>query len=325
MKKQDNLTIITAFFDIGRGDMKYDNCEPRSFGRYFSYFDGWARVRNNMIVYTQKGLGAKVLEIRKKFGLGDKTKVIEIDNIFAIEPELLARMEKVEKDRGFLDFRFFSSEVSNTAKYNYVMLMKYYFLKNTSEKYIKDGVLTWIDFGFNHGGECYSKPEEFDFELKNKLASDKVTLFALPGKDVERINPVRSLQYQSEHIHGAPIVCPAAKSIALYKECVDAMNTLLRIGCIDDDQQLLLMAVRNNPDLFEVKTSFWFMPIKDYLGGDHLSVKPAFENKANGIQPKDTIINKMRRIKWRLTGGEYKKEDFLARQEKIANEEWPNA
>ena len=325
MKKQEKLTIITAFFDIGRATMDYDNCEPRSFERYLTYFEDWARVRNDVIVYAQKGFGDKILAVREKFGLGEKTKIVEIDDVFAIESELLARMEKVEEDKGYLDFRFFSSEVSNTAKYNYVMLMKYYFLKDASEKYVKDGDLAWIDLGFNHGGDCYSKPEEFDFELKNKSTTDKVQLFALPGKNIEKINPVRSLQYQSEHIHGAPIVCPAAKSAALYKECIDAMDALLRVGCMDDDQQLLLMAVRNNPDLFEVKTSFWFMPIKDYLGGDHLSVKPAFQNKANGGKRKDTTTDKLRRMKWRMTGGKYKKEVFLARQKKIANEEWPDA
>ena len=325
MKKQEELTIVTAFFDIGRGDMDYDNCEPRSFGRYLNYFKAWARLKNDMVVYTQKGLGKKIMEVRDEYGLSDKTTIIEIDNIFSVEPDLLSRMEKVEKDDGYLDFRFFPYEISNNAKYNYIMLMKYYFLKDVSERYRKSGNLAWIDFGFNHGGDCYTNPEEFSFELKSKSKIDKIQLYVLPGKNVDKINPIRSLQYQSEHIEGALIVCPAVMSADFYKECVDAMDALLRVGCMDDDQQLLLMAYRNRPELFETKTVFWFMPIKEYLGGDHLTINESFLKKANGEHPKKTIMGKMRYIKWRVTGGKKKKEEFLARQERIIDEEWPDA
>ena len=320
----NKLTIITAFFDIGRGDMSYDNCEPRSFERYLGYFKGWARVKNDMIIYAQKGLGEKIMNVRRKFGLEDKTKIVEIDNVYALEPGLVERMKKVENDEAFLNFRFFSSEISNTAEYNYVMLMKYYFLRDAAAKYAKDDDLVWIDFGFNHGGKCYSNPEEFDFELKPSCKISKVQLFALPGKKIENISPIRSLQYQSEHIEGAPIVCPARLSSELYSECVAAMDALIRIGCIDDDQQLLLMSWRNNPELFEIKASYWFMPIKEYLGGAHLSISPVFQEKMEGGYSRRRYLSGLRFVKRKITGRKTRKEDFLSRQGQIADEEWPN-
>ena len=93
----DNTTLVTAFFDIGRSDFNYANCEPRSFDKYLSYFSFWARVKNELIIYTQPGLEDRIMEVRKGYGLGNKTKIITIDNIYNIEPDLFQRMVKIEK------------------------------------------------------------------------------------------------------------------------------------------------------------------------------------------------------------------------------------
>lgn len=79
--------IVTAFWDVGRSE----NCEfPRSNERYYAEFAEWARIKNNLIVYTDKYSESRIREIRKKYGLEDKTIVI-VHDIFKEEEELLKK------------------------------------------------------------------------------------------------------------------------------------------------------------------------------------------------------------------------------------------
>ena len=73
------ITLVTAFFDIGREGFV---SIPRSNEKYFNYFRFWSRIKNNLIVYTDSESRDKVLQIRKEFNLEDKTKVIVIDDIY---------------------------------------------------------------------------------------------------------------------------------------------------------------------------------------------------------------------------------------------------
>lgn len=58
------LTIVTAYFDIGRESFKgYE----RGNSKYINYFRFWARMKNNLIVYTSLEFKNEIEEIRKKF------------------------------------------------------------------------------------------------------------------------------------------------------------------------------------------------------------------------------------------------------------------
>ena len=92
------LTIITAFFDIGRENFKEFS---RSNDQYLEYFKFWARIQNNLVVYTNKIMAKKVEEVRREFGLLDKTKVVVIDDYLNIEPEIYKSMEKISKMKHF--------------------------------------------------------------------------------------------------------------------------------------------------------------------------------------------------------------------------------
>lgn len=87
----DEITIVTAYFNIGREKWKgYE----RGDNKYINYFDFWAKIKNNIIVYTDKNLVNKVYEIREKYGLKEKTKVIAINNLYDIDVLLYNRMKK---------------------------------------------------------------------------------------------------------------------------------------------------------------------------------------------------------------------------------------
>lgn len=281
------ITLITAFFDIGRGDIENQSLR-RSDEEYFTYFEHWARMQNMLIVYTEGRYVDSVIQIRKKFGLEDRTKVVAIDNIFEMEPDLFHKMCRIEQNSQFKKFRYFENAYSNTARYTYIMLMKYWCMKDSCEKdLVRTETVAWIDFGFDHGGNAYLKSNEFSFLWEYNF-SEKINLFCLNNPD--EMLGVDSLQLQCDCVMGALLCLPCSMTKTLWVLVRESMESLVSLDCIDDDQQLLLMSYKRQSELFEIHISNWFMPLKEY-GGEHLTVKDK-TNAKSGWKRKMKILLK---------------------------------
>lgn len=261
-----NITIITAFFDIGRDDF---TAIPRSNETYMNNFKFWARIKNNLVIYTDKKSANEILSIRNQFGLAAKTKIILIDNIDRIEPDILNRMCEVSNDEYFINFRYITNATSNIAKYSYLMLLKSWFMADAVKRELASGMVAWIDFGFNHGGELYTNPEEFAFEWKYNF-TDKIHLFYYKELDNKPIFEI--VRRLNDSIMGCLIVLPSSLCSTLWNLNRQAMITLNKVGLSDDDQLILLMSYRENPELFEINESEWFLPLKTF-GGKSLNIR----------------------------------------------------
>ena len=178
----DELTIVTGFFDCNRGRHKE---QTRSNDKYFEYFEFWARIQNNVIIFGTKDTIDRALNIRKKYGRENKTEIYEVDNITEIEPEIYKRMKEIEDKGDFKNFRARDYDVSNEALYDYIMFMKFWMMRKTAELHPDYGTLVWMDFGWNHGGDLYTDPLEYDFHWRYNFRHDKVHLFSLidPSKE----------------------------------------------------------------------------------------------------------------------------------------------
>lgn len=307
-----NITIVTAFFDINRKNCKIQELS-RSNEQYLNYFEMWARMKNNLIVYTEEKMKEKILQIRRKFGLEDKTTVIVVDDIYDIEREIYNKMKEVEAKEHFKNFRYYNKAMSNTADYCYVMLLKYWALSDAKKRGLIYDLAAWLDFGFNHGGDCFINSDEFDYEWKYDF-QDKIYCFA--HSDPNEMLGVDSLQFQKDCIMGAPIILPKGKCEQLYENLKIAMKSLLMLDCIDDDQQLLLMVYKMNKQEFCIKKSDWFMPLKEY-GGNHLSVKTKKTNNKKSCKIKRIIRNL---IDTRIVFCRKKNYDFISRCKKRSTE-----
>jgi protein YibB len=273
------ITLVSAFFNIGRGNLE-DQSLARSVEQYFNYFKAWARMRNQLIIYTEPKYVDKVVGIRNEFGLHDRTVVIAVEDIYRIEPEMYAKMKEISENERFCNYRFDAHAMSNRADYDYVMLLKYWCLMDASKRGYIPRMAAWIDFGFNHGEDLYHVPEEFDFEW-NYSFSDKIQLFALKNPDKEL--GLRNLQLQTDCIMGCLLLAPGRLCKEFWEMIKNSMKALFLLDSIDDDQQLLLMAYRMNPELFEIHISTWFMPLKEN-GGEHLSVKAQTTEPVSAIE-----------------------------------------
>ena len=285
---KDKITIVTALFNCGRDKVEFqtraDNC-------YIEYFKFWARIKNEVVVYTSQNLADKIINVRKQFGLEDRTKIIIIDDIWKIEADLLQEMCVIENKAEFIKLRIRRDDISNQAKYNYIMLMKYWFMKDAVERKIADSQVAWLDFGYNHGGAVFSNAEDFEFEWKYNF-SNKIQLFARKEQS-EEMGLVKLLS-MSDSIMGAPVIAPANLCDKLYELCRDAMWALVTLDCYDDDQALLRMAYKRMPSIFELHMSDWFLPIKEY-GGGHIRINE--QKSFHSFNAKDYIINLMSEAK----------------------------
>ena len=259
------ITIVTAFFDIGRGDMKGFE---RSNEKYLSYFAFWARMRNQLIVYTDANMAKRVREIRKEFNLEDKTKVIVVDEPEKLDFEVYSKMEKILAKQEVVAYRKDPKcPESYNPKYNYLMYLKSWFGYDAVKNHGASGLVAWLDFGYNHGGKTYDRPEDFDYVWDYDF-SEKIHLFALrrintmPVFDIVKKMPI--------DMSGGVIVAPSSYWQKVHQMYREAIMGLMMCDFVDDDQTLLIMAYRNYPELFEIHMiEDWFMVLKNF-GGQHL-------------------------------------------------------
>lgn len=256
--------FVSAFFDIGRGN-KNKNTIPRSTEQYFDYFANWCRIQNYLIVFTEPQFVNKVYEIRQKYHLKDKTKVIGINNIYDIEPEIYERMLQIENNEFFKNNRLFSNAMSNKANYDYVMLLKYWCLKEAKSFFNDTDLFVWMDFGFDHGGKRFLNHQEYNLLWSPNIPVEKITLFSLYNP--KKVGNLEMLQLQTDCIMGCFLLVPSILSDDLWKWMKEAMSALLMLECIDDDQMLLLMAAKKYSYYFKIVQSNWFLPFALYGNG----------------------------------------------------------
>lgn len=253
------ITIVTAFFDINRSNMKGFN---RSNQKYIDAFKFWARIKNRMVIFSDKETIDKVIEIRREFGLLDKTTTVIIDDYTKIDEELYNSIDSVMSKKEFLDFhlqRNIPEAVS--AKYNYVMALKTWCCAEAVKRKLTTEMVAWLDFGFNYGGKFYKKAEEFDFLWEYDF-SDKIHL--LQVNEFDSLPPFEIIKRNNAYVQGGEIIAPDYLWQELWKLVRNNMLVLNKSGLADDDQILFLMSYKEKPEIFEIHKCEWLGLFKDF-------------------------------------------------------------
>lgn len=246
------ITLITAFFPLSRESW---NDFERSNDKYFNYFEFWARIQNDLIVYTTSEFKERVLEIRKKFGRNN-TIVITMDNFLDADKELYNSIKNVNNYELSRDFRLKPNNPECwNAEYNYVMLLKEWCINDAISKNLVSGMIAWIDFGFNHCSDYYLKAEEFDFLWEYDF-TNKIHVFAV--NDDDNLPIFEIVRRMNVYIQGCLIVAPADLWVKLWNMVRENMIALNKVGLMDDDQTILTMSYRENSDIFELHNGPWF-------------------------------------------------------------------
>lgn len=254
----DSITIVTAFFPLGRSGWKKYGCSDE---KYLDNFSFWARIHNKIVVYTTPELKDRVMEIRRGFGRADSTTVIGVEDFRSLDAPLFSALKEAADNRLARIFHRVQScpEVWN-AEYDYVMMLKPMLVNDAVKRGLVSDNAVWLDFGYNHGGVYYLKSEEFDFEWRYDFG-DRINIFALRSLDdgVPIFEVVRNM---NAYVAGGLIAGRAALWPAFGALFRENALALTRVGLVDDDQTALLMSFRQRPDIFTVHESSWFNPLE---------------------------------------------------------------
>ena len=260
----NDITIVTAFFDIGRGEWTPDKGLPhylqRTTDTYFERFSHMAKLENEMVVYTSIEFEDKVREMR-----GDKkTEIVVIDFKYGFE-YLRKRITETQQNPEYQK-QINPAQVKNPEYWNpdYVLVNA---LKSTFVMQAIDNGLTsnelvaWMDFGYCRDDLALNGKTKWQYPF-NK---DKIHLFNIRDYDNSRIEDI--IANNRVYMTGPCIVAGNNMWQDLYSLVNHSMNNLLKNNWIDDDQTLLLMSYLSAPDRFElhkVSESDWFVAFKDY-------------------------------------------------------------
>lgn len=302
----DDLTVVTGYFDIGRGNWRGEikgHAIPgwisRGNDEYLANFRLLARLKNEMIVFTEPRFADAVLDARKACGLEAATVVMTLDRPFERDPTLAATRARIETamQRRMLDFVAAPNKPEVfSPDYILVTALKPWLTAGALELgLVTRRQLAWLDFSY-----C-REPQGFNPDYPWRYAcGDRLHVFTIETPDDR--SPAEMVRTAYCPFHGAQIFGPPA----LWPRCRDryeaALAELLAADLADDDQGLLLMAWRAAPELFAVHA----VPRRDRFCALRLfnSAVPASEipprPPGSARTPRQRILNEIGRLKRRF-------------------------
>lgn len=262
------ITIVTAFFDIGREDWAKRPGTPswlaRSTDDYFACFERMCRLESEIVVFTQSRFAERIASARAKLGFASETKIVCKDALFVEHGEELRNIDRVMRSPGFLA----GVTHPHCPEYwepRYVLIN--YLKSDFACEAIAQGlathdVLAWVDFGYCRDESVLPKSRHWDYPF-----SDKIHLFNIERLDSQNLLSI--IKTNKVYFTGGAIVAGRSHWPDLQRMMRNAFNMLLSYDLMDDDQTLLLMCHRNHPALFEThfvdapKTG-WFVLFREY-------------------------------------------------------------
>lgn len=283
------ITIVTGFFKIKReGWQGFE----RSDEQYFEHFKVWAKLKNKLVVYVEsEELKERVISYRKDLGLEEQTIINVVPNCLELESELYENLVKAtcNQTQQLFRLRKLNPEVWNPT-YNYIMLLKSWCVCDAIKNNQVDGMVAWIDFGYNHGGYPIDRSSDFSFEWSYDFP-EKINLFTIQDLDDRPMFEI--IMSMDTYIMGGFIVAPSILWPKFWDLLKSSMQSLMDCGLSDDDQNIMLMAYRKQPDLCQLHKSMWSCQLK-LFGGEHLNWVNGFSPEVRG---RKGIKRFMRRLK----------------------------
>lgn len=246
------ISIVTAFYDIGRGDWSTNvskNGGPlphylqRSVDKYLDHFKRMCELHTEVIVYTSSDLADKVK-------VADNVKVVEY-NYFNINSELRQRIRNVQQSQDFIR-RVNPYQVRNpeywSEDYVGVTSLKAFYVKDAFDRgLITNEWAAWVDFGYCREDNHLPASREWEYDF----TPDKMHLFNYRNPTSQSDVLVAVLN-NVVYIIGGVFVGQKHSWEMLDISMKESLETLLARNMVDDDQGLLLMSYIKNPDKYEL-------------------------------------------------------------------------
>ena len=270
----EDITIVTAFFDIGRGfwSSKYKRTTKfyiQSFLNYLDYpykiicyvddrcidyiLEHYTRSPHRCVTFIP--INRKWLEnnIHAWKQLPKDTEIMKSDKYKQYLNNRLDIMYPNEVNRCKASVKMFPE--NEIPEYNAINHAKIDFINHAMQNgYINTSVTCWSDFGYfgtQHQNDKSTFPK--DTLDKNRFSNDRITFFIQKEIVEQDIDPLYMLVCSPElftgTFWGGPTnLMPSFQ--ALYHECVEELYS---VNISDDDQHIYLRCCLKNSDLFDLK------------------------------------------------------------------------
>jgi hypothetical protein len=247
-----NITIVTAFFDIGRGNWTPEKGLPhylqRSNDTYFERFAHTASLDNELVVFTSEEFVEKVMSYR--IGKESKTKVISIDykNNYNEARLAIATVQTDEKYHQMIFPHQRKTPEYWSADYVLVNALKSHFVNQAiSEGFVSNELVAWIDFGYCRDAEMLGGHTEWSYDF------DPTKIHFFQQKEWDPNNTIQNVIANNDvHMLGAKIVAGKKMWLPLEQLISHSITELIKNNMVDDDQTLMLMSYLLKPELFEI-------------------------------------------------------------------------
>lgn len=270
-----DITVVTAFFDIGRGNLpneKHGRVLPhyqhRSVDTYFEYFSNLAKLENEMVIYTSTDLVERVSKVREDAGYGHLTKVVALPSYLPESFESTKiRIQEIMDNPEYYE-KVLNPQLIEYWHVDYVLvniLKSMYVSHAVDTGLVSNDLTSWIDFGYCRDENTIPEPKRWTYPFN----TDKIHFFNMADVNVDRT--INDIIYTGDvYIQGCHIVAGSKMWTKLYELVCKNLGTLINNGLIDDDQTLLFMSYLTEPESFELRYNSpndWFRIFKDYNHG----------------------------------------------------------
>lgn len=261
------ITIVTAFFDIGRGDWSTStekNGGPlphylqRSVDKYLDHFTRMCAIDTEIIVYTSPDIAPHLASI------SPNVKVVEYD-YFNLQQELRDKIEAIQTSPEFVK-RINPYQVRNpeywSKDYVGVTSLKAFYVSDAFERgLITNEFAAWVDFGYCRDDEHVPVSKKWEYDFTPGL----MHYFNYRDPELKQYRQQLSMAVQNNTVFiiGGVFVGQKEQWQVLAVDMKESLEKLISQGLVDDDQGLLLMSYFKNPNMYELHKMPLDAPIED--------------------------------------------------------------
>ncbi|WP_104490080.1 WlaTC/HtrL family glycosyltransferase [Acinetobacter indicus] len=280
MVDKAEITIVSAFFDIGRGNWGEEKGHPgylkRSCEKYIDYFSNLAELENNMIIFTSSEFVGKIQEIR-----GNKDTIIvemDINNKFSKCKDEIRAIQNSSKFKNSVDQSQLKNPEYWSPDYVLVTNLKTYFVRKAiKENLVKTNLVAWIDFGYCRSKETLNGVKKWRYPF----VDDKINFFTINKNfNISEEVVINSILKNEVFIIGGAIVGSKKTWLEFSELVFCCQKKILLGGMVDDDQGIFMMAFlesNGNIKLNYLGKNQWFSLFKRFDETTKLSFLDKFK------------------------------------------------
>lgn len=244
-----NISIVTAFYDIGRGNWSPQHGFPsylqRTTETYIERFSYLAQLQNDIVVFALDETINKLQKYNDKHNI----KFVSLDLLTKFQ-DLRNRIHRVQLDTNYQQ-KISENQRLNPEYWNpdYVLVnfMKSYFVNYAiSNSLSKNELVAWVDFGYCRSSDKIpiSKSWSYDF--------DPLKIHLFNYKDYDNLPLDTIIANNIVYILGAQIVGGKSVWPKFEQTMKQQMKRLFDNNLVDDDQTLLLLSSLAEPELIQL-------------------------------------------------------------------------